>query len=98
MPLWPYVINTRILVDHLESLVVKTLSTSGLHIIKQNTFYFGFESRGTNFWEVKMKISENSAWDSFLSICITYMLSKQICIMEKKVMDSRFKIMRVNGA
>ena len=40
----PYVINTRILADHLESLVVKTLSTSGLHIIEQNTLYFGFES------------------------------------------------------
>ena len=44
MPLWSYVINTRILVDHLESVVVKTLSTSGLHIIEQNALDFGFES------------------------------------------------------
>ena len=49
MPLWPYVIDTRILADHLESLVVKSLSTSGLHIIEQNTLYFGFESPW-NLW------------------------------------------------
>ena len=45
-------INTRILADHPESLVVKTLSTSGLHIIEQNTLYFGLESP----WNLRLLI------------------------------------------
>ena len=76
MPLWPYVINTRILAEHLETLVVKTLVNVGTpyHRTKYIIFWVRIpvEPLITYFWKVKMKINENSAWNSFLPMCITY--------------------------
>ena len=63
MPLWPYVINTRILADHLESLVVKESVNVGTpyHRTKYIIFWarIPVEPLISYFWKVKMKINEN---------------------------------------
>ena len=78
MPLWPYVIKTRILADHLEILVVKTMSTSGLHIIEQNTLDSGFESQW-NLWllifgKLRWKLMRTRHMIAFC-LCALHMLS-----------------------